>query len=67
MNEVMSLKGYVVVVEKETNKNTDFRRVLYTGKHSQLVLMSLKPKEEIGEEALAPATLGGCKGGDKNE
>jgi len=44
------LKGYVVVVEKETNKNTDFRRVLYTGKHSQLVLMSLKPGEEIGEE-----------------
>jgi mannose-6-phosphate isomerase-like protein (cupin superfamily) len=30
--------------------NSDFRRVLYTGKHSQLVLMSLKPSEEIGEE-----------------
>jgi len=44
------LRGYVVVVEKETKKNTDFRRVLYTGKHSQLVLMSLKPGEEIGEE-----------------
>jgi len=44
------LKGYVVVVERETKKNTDFRRVLYTGKHSQLVLMSLKPGEEIGEE-----------------
>jgi mannose-6-phosphate isomerase-like protein (cupin superfamily) len=46
----MNLKGYVVVVEKETKKNTDFRHVLYTGKHSQLVLMSLKPGEEIGEE-----------------
>ena len=44
------MKGYVVVIEKETKKNTDFRRVLYTGKHSQLVLMSIKPGEEIGEE-----------------
>ena len=47
---MISLKGYVVAIEKETEKNTDFRRVLYTGKHSQLVLMSLKPGEEIGEE-----------------
>jgi len=47
---VINLKGYVVDIEKETNKNTDFRRVLYTGKHSQLVLMSIKPGEEIGEE-----------------
>lgn len=46
----MKMKGYVVNMEKETTKNTDFRRVLYTGKHSQLVLMSLKPGEEIGEE-----------------
>jgi mannose-6-phosphate isomerase-like protein (cupin superfamily) len=44
------LKGFVVVIEKETKKNTNFRRVLYTGKHSQLVLMSIKPGEEIGEE-----------------
>ena len=44
------MKGYVVDIEKETTKNTDFRRVLYTGRHSQLVLMSLKPGEEIGEE-----------------
>ena len=44
------MKGYVVAIEKETVKNTDFRRVLYTGKHSQLVLMSIKPGEEIGEE-----------------
>jgi mannose-6-phosphate isomerase-like protein (cupin superfamily) len=44
------MKGYVVALEKETRKNSDFRRVLYTGKHSQLVLMNIKPGEEIGEE-----------------
>jgi len=44
------MKGYNTILEKETLKNKDFRRVLYTGKHSQLVLMSLKPGEEIGEE-----------------
>jgi mannose-6-phosphate isomerase-like protein (cupin superfamily) len=44
------MKGYVSNIEKETLENNDFRRVLYTGKHSQLVLMSLKPGEEIGEE-----------------
>lgn len=43
-------KGFVADIEKETTKNADFRRVLYTGKYSQLVLMSLAPKEEIGEE-----------------
>jgi len=47
------LKGYVVNVEKETIKNADFRHVLYTGKYSQLVLMSLKPGEEIGSETHA--------------
>jgi len=47
---VINLKGYVVDIEKETTKNTDFRRILYTGKYSQLVLMSIKPSEEIGEE-----------------
>ena len=45
-----NMKGYVVLLEQETMKNADFRRVLYTGKHSQLVLMSIKPGEEIGEE-----------------
>jgi mannose-6-phosphate isomerase-like protein (cupin superfamily) len=44
------MKGYVISVEKETRKNINFRRVLYTGKYSQLVLMNLKPEEEIGEE-----------------
>jgi mannose-6-phosphate isomerase-like protein (cupin superfamily) len=44
------MKGFVTHLERETMKNTDFRHVLYTGKNSQLVLMSLKPGEEIGEE-----------------
>ena len=43
-------KGFVADMEKETRKNTDFRRVLYTGRFSQLVLMKLAPGEEIGEE-----------------
>ena len=44
------MRGYHTSLEKETLRNSDFRRVLYTGKHSQLVLMSLRPLEEIGEE-----------------
>jgi mannose-6-phosphate isomerase-like protein (cupin superfamily) len=44
------MKGYVTPIEKETRKNTNFRKVLYTGKNSQLVLMNLKPMEEIGIE-----------------
>jgi mannose-6-phosphate isomerase-like protein (cupin superfamily) len=47
---VVDVKGFVISLESETRKNSDFRRVLYTGKHSQLVLMSLKPGEEIGME-----------------
>lgn len=43
-------KGFVANIEKETKKNTDFRRVLYTGKFSQLVLMKLAPGEDIGME-----------------
>lgn len=44
------MKGYVINIEKNTLENNNFRKVLYTGKHSQLVLMSLAPKEEIGME-----------------
>jgi len=44
------MKGYVVNIEKETLANENFRKVLYTANHSQLVLMSLQPKEEIGME-----------------
>lgn len=43
-------KGFVADIEEETLKNTNFRKVLYTGKFSQLVLMRLAPGEEIGEE-----------------
>ncbi len=44
------MKGFVDDIERLTERNNDFRRVLYTGKHLQLVLMALKPGEEIGEE-----------------
>lgn len=47
------MKGFHANIEKETLNNQDFRRVLYTGHHSQLVLMSLKPLEEIGMEVHA--------------
>ena len=44
------MKGFVDDIETLTEENTDFRRVLYTGKNLQLVLMALQPGEEIGEE-----------------
>ena len=44
------MKGFVDDIEKLTEENTDFRRVLYTGKNLQLVLMTLRPGEEIGAE-----------------
>jgi mannose-6-phosphate isomerase-like protein (cupin superfamily) len=44
------MHGFVDNIETLTTGNTDFRRVLYTGKYLQLVLMALKPGEEIGEE-----------------
>ena len=44
------MKGYVQDIESLATRNTEFRRVLYTAKNSQLVLMALKPKEEIGAE-----------------
>lgn len=44
------MKGFKGNIEKETIDNDNFRKVLYTGGHLQLVLMSLKPGEEIGEE-----------------
>ena len=47
------MKGFCANIEKETLENGNFRHVLYTGKHSQLVLMCLKPKEEIGMEVHA--------------
>lgn len=44
------MKGYFKNIEKETLRNEDFRRVLYTAKNSQLVVMCIQPKEEIGLE-----------------
>ena len=44
------MKGYVVDIEKATKENNNFRKVLYTAKNSQLVVMSLKCGEEIGME-----------------
>ncbi len=43
-------KGYKTAIEKETIANTNFRKVLYSGEHSQLVLMSLQAGEDIGLE-----------------
>jgi mannose-6-phosphate isomerase-like protein (cupin superfamily) len=44
------MKGFNTNIEKDTVENGNFRKVLYTGKNTQLVLMSLKPREEIGLE-----------------
>jgi mannose-6-phosphate isomerase-like protein (cupin superfamily) len=44
------MKGYIDNIEKDALENNNFRQVLYTAKHSQLVLMNLKPREEIGME-----------------
>ncbi|MDR3582230.1 MAG: cupin domain-containing protein [Candidatus Pacebacteria bacterium] len=44
------MNGYVVNIEKESIENENFRKVLYTAKHCQLVVMSLKPGEDIGME-----------------
>jgi len=44
------MKGFVQDIEGLTTENRDFRRVLYTAKSCQLVVMSLKPTEEIGAE-----------------
>ena len=44
------MKGYITNIEKASVENDNFRKVLYTAKHSQLVLMSLLPGEDIGEE-----------------
>jgi len=44
------MKGYITNIEKATKENENFRKVLYTAPNSQLVLMTLKPGDEIGEE-----------------
>jgi mannose-6-phosphate isomerase-like protein (cupin superfamily) len=47
------MTGYVGAIEKQTEKNNYFRQVLFTGKHTQLVVMCLQPGEEIGNEVHA--------------
>lgn len=44
------MKGFIENIEKLTLANNNFRHVLYTGQHTQLVVMSLEPKEDIGME-----------------
>ena len=44
------MAGYSVDIEKATLQNEFFRQVLFTGKHMQLVVMTLKPGEDIGKE-----------------
>ena len=44
------MKGFITNIEDDALENNYFRKVLYTAKYSQLVVMSLKPKEDIGEE-----------------
>jgi mannose-6-phosphate isomerase-like protein (cupin superfamily) len=45
-----AVQGFIGDIAKMSERNTDFRRVVYTGKHLQLVLMSLDPGEDLGEE-----------------
>ena len=47
------MKGYVTDIESATLQNTDYRRVLFTGRNTQLVLMSIAPADEIGLETRA--------------
>ncbi len=44
------MQGYIANIEKLALENANFRKVLYTDKNSQLVLMSLLPNEDIGQE-----------------
>lgn len=44
------MKGFITNIEKDTLENNNFRKVIFTTNHSQLVLMTLLPNEEIGEE-----------------
>ena len=44
------MKGYIQDIEAIATRNEDFRKVLYTAQHCQLVVMALKPNEEIGAE-----------------
>jgi len=58
------MKGYVADIEKAANANTYFRKVLYTSKFSQLVLMSIAPSDEIGEEVHKLDQFFRCESGE---
>lgn len=58
------MKGYFINIEKASLENTYFRQVLYTAKNSQLVVMSLKPGEEIGAEVHQLDQFIRCEAGD---
>lgn len=58
------MKGYITNIEQVALKNEYFRKVLYTAKNSQLVVMSLKPGEDIGEEIHQLDQFIRCEAGD---
>jgi mannose-6-phosphate isomerase-like protein (cupin superfamily) len=57
------MKGYVINIEQKTVDNELFREILYTAKNMQLVVMSLKPGEEIGAEVHELDQFLRCDGG----
>ena len=50
ISQALKPAGFCSNIEEETLKNSNYRKVLFTAKNSQLVLMSLKPGEDIGSE-----------------
>src|SRR3989344_4833730 len=58
------MEGYVVDIEKATLENENFRTVLYTGKFSQLVVMSIPPGGDIGEEVHTLDQFLRCEAGE---
>ena len=60
------MKGYVVNITKVSLENEFFRQVLYTAKNSQLVVMSLKPGEDIGKEVHELDQFIRCESGEGN-
>ncbi|MBX9765303.1 cupin domain-containing protein [Patescibacteria group bacterium] len=57
------MKGFVGNIEEASLENTDFRRVLYTAKNCQLVVMSIPPGQDIGEEVHALDQFIKCEAG----
>lgn len=61
---MVDMHGYYGDIERLTLENEHFRKVLYTAKHSQLVLMSLKPGEDIGAEVHTLDQFIRCEAGE---